>query len=316
MFCKRGARMKKVWKIIGIVLLAVIAIGGIALKLLGNRPAAPNDYQQTTQTGGEIEAKYMANGPYDVSLREDATLLSFGKFSVYYPSELETTDRRYPVIVICNGSGTPLSKYPAVAKHYASWGFIVVGTEEMHAWNAFGAEMCLRYLERWNENVQIEDTKSVFYQKVDFENVGVVGHSQGGVGVINAITDTKHKDTYKTAVSLSPTNKELAHNLFWDYDASLIDIPILLFAGAGGGDDWVVTGEQLQAIYDDIASDKCMARRRDTVHNEVLYMPDGYITAWFMWQLQGDEYAARAFTGAAPELLSNPLYQDQQIDIE
>lgn len=308
--------MKKVLKIIGIVLLAVIVIGGIALKLLGSRPAAPKDYQRTTQTGGEIEAKYLANGPHEVSVHEDATLLNFGKFTVYYPSELEAADKRYPVIVICNGSGTPLSKYTTVAQHYASWGFIVIGTEEMHAWNAFGAEMSLRYLERWSENMQIEDAKSIFYQKVNFENVGIVGHSQGGVGVINAITDTKHKDTYKTAVSLSPTNKELAHNLFWDYDASLVDIPILLFAGAGGGDDWVVTGEQLQAIYDDIGSKKCMARRCDTAHGEVLYRPDGYVTAWFMWQLQDDEYAARAFSGDAPELMSNPLYQDQQSNID
>src|SRR5699024_3664034 len=147
------------------------------------------------------------------------------------------------VIVICNGSGTPLSKYPAVARHLASWGFIVVGTEEKNAWNAFGAEMCLRYLERWNENEKIEETASPFYQKIDFQRVGVVGHSQGGVGVINAITDTRHKDVYRAAVSLSPTNRELAHELFWDYDPSLIDIPILLISGAGG-DDWVVTGAQ------------------------------------------------------------------------
>ena len=103
--------------------------------------------------------------------------------------------------------------------------------------------------------------------------------------------------------------------MFWDYDASLIDIPILMLAGEGGGDDWVVTGEQLQAIYDDISSKKMMARRIDTAHNEVLYMPDGYITAWFMWQLQGDQEAAKAFIGSEAEIFENPLYQDQQTNI-
>lgn len=307
--------MKKVLKVIGIVILAIIVIVFIVLKILGNRPAAPTNYQTSTQTGGEIEAKYMANGPYEVSSHEDATLLDFGKFTVYYPTVLETSTDMYPVIVICNGSGTQLSKYPAVAKHYASWGFIVVGTEEKNAWNAFGAEMSIRYLERWNENEKIEDSESIFYQKVDFDRVGIVGHSQGGVGVINAITDTKHKNIYKAAVSLSPTNKELAHNLFWDYDASLINIPILLFSGEGGGDDWVVTGEQINAIYDEISSPKVMARRIATVHNEVLYMPDGYTTAWFMWHLQGDEEAAKAFSGDDPELMSNPLYTDQKSDL-
>ena len=307
--------MKKILKIAGIILIIVIAAVFAVLKYLGNRPAVPADYQKTTETGGEIEAKYMANGPYEVSVKEEGTLLDFGKFWIYYPSELTDTNKRYPVIVICNGSGTPLSKYPTVAEHYASWGFIVIGTEEMNSWNAFGAEMSIRYLERMNENQKIEDTESIYYQKVDFNNVGIVGHSQGGVGVINAITDTKHKNIYKCAVSLSPTNKTLAHNLFWDYDASLVSVPILLISGEGGGDDWVVTGEQLVEIYDDISTNKIAVRRKATPHNEVLYKPDGYTTAWFMYYLQGDTDAGEAFFGSAPEILNNDYYQDIQIKL-
>ena len=307
--------MKKVLKVLGIILVIVIAVVFAVLKYLGSRPAVPVNYQKTTETGGEIEAKYMANGPYDVSLKEEAVLLDFGKFWIYYPSELTETNKKYPVIVICNGSGTPLSKYPTVAKHYASWGFIVIGTEENNAWNAFGAEMSIRYLEKMNENQKIEDTESIFYQRIDFDNVGIFGHSQGGVGVINAITDTKHKDIYKCAVSLSPTNKTLAHNLFWDYDASLISVPILLVSGEGGGDDWVVTGEQLVEIYNDIHTNKIAMRRKSTPHNEVLYKPDGYITAWFMYYLQNDEEAAKAFTGENPEIMLNELYTDQMIQI-
>lgn len=312
--------MKKVLKMIGLILISIIVIGFVillvVLKILGSRPAAPADYQQTVQTGGDIEKKYMENGPYEVSTHEAAVLQQFGKFTVYYPTKLETSGDQYPVIVICNGSGTPLSKYPAVSTHLASWGFIVIGTEESYSWNAFGAEMCLRYLERCNDNEKIEDTPSIFYQKVDFNHVGVVGHSQGGVGVMNAITDTAHKNIYKAAVSLSPTNKELAHNLLWDYDASLINTPIMLISGEGGGDDWVVTGEQLQDIYNDIDSDKLMARRIHTAHNEMLYTCNGYVTAWFMWHLQGDQEAAGAFTGENAEIMNNSLYQDQRRDLQ
>lgn len=306
----------KILKMIGLVLLALIVIGFVVLKILGSRPAAPTDYQQTVQTGGDIEKKYMANGPHEVSTQENAVLQEFGKFMIYYPSELETSSEKYPVIVMCNGSGTPMSKYPAVSKHMASWGFIVIGTEESYSWNAFGAEMCLRYLERWNDHEKIEDTASLFYQKVDFNHVGVVGHSQGGVGVINAITDTTHKNVYKAAVALSPTNQELAHNILWDYDVSTVNIPIMLISGAGGGDDWVVTGKQLQAIYDDIPSAKLVARRVNTAHNEVLYTANGYVTAWFMWHLQGDKYAAGAFSGKDPEIMKNSLYQDQKRDLQ
>lgn len=309
--------MKRVLKIVGIVLLiAVIAV--IALLIyIGNRPAAPVDYQKTVETGGEIEAKYMASGSFEVSVYEEPVPQVFKKYVIYYPSELETSEKQYPVIVICNGSGTPVSKYPAVPKHYASWGFIVIGTEEENAWNGFGAEMSMRHLQRLNDNEQIEEGKAnIFYHKVDLSNVGIVGHSQGGVGVLNAITAQGHRDVYKAAVSLSPTNKELAHALEWDYDATLVNTPIMLISGAGGGDDWVVTGEQLESIYNDIPDNKIMVRRNNTAHSEVLYAPDGYVTAWFMWHLQGDEYAAKAFIGNGAEILTNPLYQNQQMEMK
>ncbi len=50
-------------------------------------------------------------------------------------------------------------------------------------------------------------------------------------------------------------------------------------------------------------------------HDDMLYKAEGYVTAWFMWQLQGDAEAAKAFTGDNPEIMQNNLYQDQKIDI-
>lgn len=51
--------------------------------------------------------------------------------------------------------------------------------------------MCIRYLQLLNENTTLgyDDSKkdNIFFSKIDFENMGIVGHSQGGVGVINAI---------------------------------------------------------------------------------------------------------------------------------
>ena len=61
---------------------------------------------------------------------------------------------------------------------------------------------------------------------------------------------------------------------------------------------------------------KAMARRKDTEHGYMLYSADGYVTAWFMWLLQGNEEAAKAFVGNDAELMINDLYQDQRIDVE
>lgn len=58
-----------------------------------------------------------------------------------------------------------------------------------------------------------------------------------------------------------------------------------------------------------------MARRKDADHGDMLYFADGYVTAWFMWQLQGDSEAAKAFVGDNAEILSNELYQDQKSNL-
>ena len=58
-----------------------------------------------------------------------------------------------------------------------------------------------------------------------------------------------------------------------------------------------------------------MARRTGADHGDMLTFADGYMTAWFMWKLQGDTDAAGAFIGEQAELLANPLYQDQQANI-
>ena len=53
-----------------------------------------------------------------------------------------------------------------------------------------------------------------------------------------------------------------------------------------------------------------MARRSDTHHGLTGTSEDGYVMAWFMWQLQGDEEAAKAFVGEEAEILGNNHYQD------
>lgn len=55
-----------------------------------------------------------------------------------------------------------------------------------------------------------------------------------------------------------------------------------------------------------------MARKKDCEHGQMLYSADGYVTAWFMWQLKDDQNAAKAFFANNAEIKSNRLYQDVQ----
>lgn len=119
-------------------------------------------------------------------------------------------------------------------------------------------------------------------------------------------------------VAESPAHPELAASLEWDYDVSLVEIPFLIVAGTEKSDaELVCTPEGMTGIFESALHSpfKVMARRIGAEHGDMLCHADGYVTAWFMWQLQGDEYAAGAFTGNDPEIVYNSLYQDQRIEM-
>lgn len=59
-----------------------------------------------------------------------------------------------------------------------------------------------------------------------------------------------------------------------------------------------------------------MARKTGVDHGDMLYSADGYMTAWFMWQHQGDSEAAKAFTASSPDIMSNKLYANQKISMK
>ena len=68
-----------------------------------------------------------------------------------------------------------------------------MATEEENSWNGFSSEMCLRTIIKFNETETIEGWESnPFYGRVNIDNIGGSGHSQGGVGVINAAAENKH----------------------------------------------------------------------------------------------------------------------------
>lgn len=307
--------MKKLLKImlivVGTIVLLVVLLIVILLIKGATTQMVPEDYTKTTPTGGEIEAKYLKIGQYDVSYYEETVDDTFKKYEVYYPTELADSDRVYPVVVFANGTGVVGSKYKALFEHLASWGFVVVGNEDPESWNGSSLDKSLAYILDQNES-----KGSVFYQKIDINNIGISGHSQGGVGVFNAITEQEHSNMYRTAVALSPTHEEQAESVKWHYDLTQVHIPLLLMAGTEGEFETklVIPFEKMAIMFDKLDADKVMARKTGCEHGHMLYSADGYVTAWFMWQLQGDTEAAKAFVGDDAEILTNTLYQDQRVE--
>lgn len=305
------------WKVVGIAAIIIIFIF-LAMKgcgyILSKIPSVPDDYVKKVQTGGDIEAKYLSIGSHEVEYYEAGAMMSFQKFEIYYPKDIKSMDK-LPVVVFVNGTGIKGSKYPALQKHLASWGFITIATEEEYAWNGFSAEMSVRYLDLLNQ-YQEDGKENIFYGKIDMDRIGITGHSQGGIGVINAITDQKHADIYKAAVILSSTETEMAKAFLWESDSTQIHTNTLMIASTGQTDLSISPLESMQKTYHNITDDsaKVLARRNDCDHGEMLYFADGYVTAWFMYYLKDDTEAGNAFFGENAEIRSNALYQDVEIN--
>ena len=301
--------MKKVvltvLKIAGIVLLVLILLIAGFLFWLSRRPFVPNDYTETVETGGALEAKYLAMGPYEVKQVKAEAPEDWKEFVAYYPAQLEDSGDQWPAVVFVNGTGVYAAKYPALFRHLASWGFIVLGNEDPGTFSGDSTDATLAWLLEQNG-----DPDSVFYQKVDTAHMGLSGHSQGGVGVFNAISEQPNGGLYTCAVSLSPTQEDLAAALNIPYDPSKTVIPTLVLAGTSND---VITPEGMEKLYGKLGGPKAMALRTDTDHGSMLYSGDGYVTAWLMYWLRGDEEAGKAFWGEAPELAGNPNWRGVQI---
>ncbi|MCM1224355.1 MAG: hypothetical protein NC548_58895 [Lachnospiraceae bacterium] len=319
--------MKKILKIVFII-VAVIAVAVVALILFAMYKEA--NYYKYTETSGEIEKKYTALGDLDVSCKEyDANDAVIGKYVVWYPSELKDKEIKYPVVIFANGTGSTSDTYKPFFKHLSSWGFIAVGNDDKNTRTGASLEETVRFLIQENENKD-----SVFYHKIDLDNIGIGGHSQGGPAVFNMVTNQEHGYMIKTVYAASATSsyhtKVMADQ--WEYDISKVSIPVFLTAGTGTWDAGNATSKDqatddkkgvvqgicplwsLQENYNLLpeTTDKVIVRKKNVDHGDSYKQFDGYMTAWFMYYLKGDAEAGKAFFGENAEIRFNALYQDVQ----
>ena len=319
----------KVLKIIliVIVLLVLVAVVGIVALLAYINHHNVNYYKYAV-AGGQIEEKYIALGSYDVSYVEfDAGNETYKKYEIWYPTEMAEDSRTYPIVVMANGTGVKASQYKEVFQHLSSWGFIVIGNEDENSRTGASSAASLDFVLTLNA-----DSDSIFYRKIDVENVGIAGHSQGGVGTVNAVTNQENGKQYKAMFTASTTSpywgQDDVFGKEWAYDFSKVDIPCFMVAGTGAADAGTATDitaregqgicplwgmlECYNALPDSVG--KVMARQVGKDHGDMLRCADGYMTAWFMWQLQGDEAAEAAFLGENADILHNANWQDVMID--
>lgn len=309
--------MKILIKILKFSVIGILVLG-LALTALyfyaDNRKDIGEDYRSQIETGAALESKYLAKGILEVEKSVYEADKPIEKYSIFYPKEMKENSKAYPVLFVVNGTGGKATKYEALFEHYASWGFIVVGTQDKGTGTGHTTMQALDFLLAENEAVE-----SIFFQKIDKENIGITGFSQGGAAVMNVITNDAYKGYFKTAVPLSPVSEKTTREMTdYNYDSSKVQVPIMVLAGTEGKFEveTVIPLSELNVIFDKIPHQKLVARRTGMDHDKMMYSASGYVTAWFMWQLQGDTEAGQAFVGENAEILTNEMYQDIRTDLQ
>ena len=217
------------------------------------------------------------------------------------------------MILMVNGTGFKATKYEPQFELFASWRFIVVGNQDKGTGSGLTTATTLNYMLAQNENPD-----SVFYHKIDVDNIGITGFSQGGAAVFNALTKFDEAKYFKAAAPLSPVQEAGSQTMTdYGYDITGVKCPVLLLAGTEGDFEvkTVIPPEEMFNMYGRLSVSKVMARRIGMDHDHMMYSAGGYVIAWFRWHLMGDSEAAQVFIGESLELMSNPIYQDQRIDL-
>jgi predicted peptidase len=268
-----------------------------------------SSYMTNNKTSFPIENRYRNYGMYassDITF-EKVNIENVKKIKVYYPNEMILyPGKKYPLVIMVNGTGVEYPKYEATFKHLSSWGIIVAGNDDPSTAGGDSAVKTLQYMLNLNNQKD-----SIFFNKIDPEKIGISGHSQGGCGVFNAIT--KHGDSskwFKCAFASSATTKSLMDKFKlepWRYKSELVNIPIMIVISNGNVDNGICPLNESKENFDKIGGNikKVFGVRKNVDHGDMLVAHDPYMTAWFCFILKSDEEAGKAFSGQDAEFLRN-----------
>ncbi|MFC9997452.1 hypothetical protein [Nocardia sp. NPDC127526] len=282
-----------------------------------------------------VETRFSQPGPWAVAAEKgfgccDSTGAAY---DVWYPAELGAGGVRHPIITWGDGTDAVPAQYEYLLRHFASWGFVVIATENQQTGSGIDIAGAVDYLLG-----RAADPASVFHERLDPNAIGAVGHSQGATGALNAMTNSGGR--IETAVPIELPIQILCSTGAWCPDTSrLVDGSVFLVNGSE--DVFVAPSTQplppqliglqsIRAYYEAIPPviPKVWGTLVGPNHNDVQGRPGcaeaswpcttgvygylGYPTAWLAARLLGDQEARQAFVpGSGVFFTPNPNWVNQ-----
>lgn len=175
-----------------IMAVALAAAGAVALA-----PTASATERGTAPTALNITG----DGGYRTASTSVSRLsvTGFGGGMIYYPTNTE--DGPYPAVAISPGFTATWSSLDWLGPRLASWGVIVIGIETLTTMDQPG--------QRGDQLLAALDyltTRSSVASRVDGKRLGVAGHSMGGGGTLEALSQ---RPALRAGVPLAPWNMDI-----------------------------------------------------------------------------------------------------------
>ncbi|GJF33596.1 lipase [Kitasatospora sp. NE20-6] len=179
-------------------LTALLAFGGLGAAVAPGAQAAGNPYERgPAPTTSSIEA---TSGPYAVSQTTVSSLLvsGFGGGTVYYPTS--TADGTFGAVVIAPGYTAYQSSIAWLGPRLASQGFVVFTIDTLTTLDQ-PASRGRQLLSALDYLTQTSSART----RIDTSRLGVMGHSMGGGGTLEA---AKSRPSLQAAIPLTPWNTD------------------------------------------------------------------------------------------------------------
>lgn len=229
-------------------------------------------------------------GPYKVGMMDvDLGMIepsqTTGKFTIFYPTPLES-ECKHPIVAWGNGTGVNDSTtYAFFNQNAASWGMVVIASQDPNTGSGAFHKAGIDYMLAQNE-----DTSSMFYQKLS-PRAGTSGHSQGAFGSVAGAGHPNVSVNVGVGGGASTAAQHAALCLTGTEDIAADTCPASadraqgpFFAASWDGGDHVVTETIAGYIQRDPGA---LAMQR-------LY------AAWFRCYLADDGVACNLFKGGTP----------------
>jgi hypothetical protein len=258
-----------------------------------------------------IEARYENPGPFG-STEISYTLPSGLVYKIYRPLNYSPAFLS-PIVTWGDGTGGTPDDTLVLLRSMATWGFTVIAVDLKNTGSGREIDAAARWLATRNSN-----PASQFYHHLDPAKVAAVGFSQGAGGVVKAAVSDP--GFIKTVETFSLPDK------FWAgpnpdcptrqdclADPAALTQPTFFISTHGLLDAIIASPHTERAYFHSVhvhAALGIISRSENLTadHPSITTHPFGflgYAIAWLRYQLRGDAAAAGAFTGPAPELVTN-----------